>query len=177
MPQCESYEKSHHIFWNSIELQPRCRTGWSAYSSSGCPGSFGWIGLEGPWQQSQFCSGNKAGDFFGYFCEFLALFFGRQRLWQLEQGDKPANPGLVTPGKKFSSLLRQSKMIIWMSFKIKIHWNFFFFAILTFPPPPADLLDSEEDFLAGRIANKRWEHSFSHHWNTHCNRGFQNCQQ
>jgi len=40
----------------------------------------------------------------------------RQRLRQLEQGDKPAHPGLVTP----------------------------------------DLLDSEEDFLAGGIANKRF---------------------
>ena len=43
---------------------------------------------------------------FGRFFTLLEII-ARQRLWRLEQGDKPAHPGLVTPGNnsKFTILI------------------------------------------------------------------------
>ena len=87
---------SFWITFENIELPPRCLTGWSVFSSSGCHGCSGWTGLEDPCLQSQSCSGKKKClRFFVASLNFLA----RQRLRQLEQGDKPAHPGLVTPGR------------------------------------------------------------------------------
>ena len=45
------------------------------------------------------CEVNPA-QVFKSFLKNRFYIFPRQRLWQLDQGDKPAHPGLVTPGKE-----------------------------------------------------------------------------
>ena len=85
-------------------------------------------------------------------------------MWQLDKGDRPNSSGLVTPGEfetPHENILERRVLVSSSSFlrggRCNIPENPYWFlnSSLSSSPPLPDLLDSEEDFLAGGIANKR----------------------